>query len=163
MSYTIRTRDQVTPKFVVRQGPKEAVSRLNEVPVPINPLSFTKIIYDPLFQHPENIYEPDPIGRTELWEDVNGTATWEDIKTQTGVIAYLQLIVKAKAKQVIESKWPLWAQNNCALGIYDSTTIDQCKADIAAVITASNAAEDAINNAVSLDAALAVVPAWPAI
>lgn len=154
MPYTIITRAQVTPKYVERSGE----SRLNPIPQLVNPQSFTRLIFSPLQATPHLIYEQAIV---ELWEDLDGTATWADIKAQTSIIAHLQSIVKTEAKLEIEKKWPLWAQNNCALGIYSSATINQCKTDIAAVITASNTAEDLISNAVSMDAALAVKAVWP--
>lgn len=158
MPYTVRILSQVTPKYVVRQGPTGAVSRLNPMTVPVNPASFVRLIHSPLSFNPDLIYDGDI---AELWEDSEGVATWDEIKSQTTIIAYLQSIVRAEAKVVIEKKWPLWAQNNCALGIYSSDIVSQCKTDIASVITASNTTEDAILNAASLDAALAIKATWP--
>lgn len=145
MPYTIRT---ITPQYITvngLNGPETRLAPDGFVP----PQSFIRLLWSS--------------ADVQLWDDVNGTATLAEIKAQTGILTELVKLVKDKANELIVNKWPLWAQNNCALGIYDSATFDQCKADIAAVITASNTAEDAINNAVSLDAALAVVPAWPVI
>lgn len=157
MPYTIRIREQVTPKYVERMGSKGMESRLSPGVKPVNPQSFVRLICSDV----TGLYDADPAHRWELWEDVNGVATWDEIKAQTGAIEYLTRFVKAEAKLTIEKKWPLWAQNNCALGIYGAATVAQCIADIASVITASNTAEDAITNAISMDAALAVKAVWP--
>ena len=69
--------------------------------------------------------------------------------------------VRAEAASCITAKWPLWAQNNCALGIYPDATVAQCAADIAAVIAASNAAEDAIEAATTVAEVEAVTATWP--
>lgn len=158
MNYTVVTRPQVVPKYVIRSEAGKQVSRLNPIPPIEKPTTFGNLIYSPMTANQNIIYDNNVV---ELWEDTAGTATWTDIKTNTGVIAYLQSVVKAEAKQVIEKKWPLWSQNNCSLGIYSSTIIAQCKTDIAAVISASNTAEDNIANAASLDVALTIKASWP--
>jgi hypothetical protein len=146
MPYTIRTIPP--PEMIVVNGLNGPETR----PAPdgwVKPQSYVQLIYQ--------------VGDVQLWEDVDGVATWDEITAAINVVTMLIDRVRRAAKVVIETKWPLWSQNNCALGIYSTTVIDQCKADIAAVITASNTAEDAITNAVSLEAALAVVPIWPVI
>lgn len=75
-------------------------------------------------------------------------------------INYLKQI-RVDAASHITTKWPLWAQNNCALGIYPEATVAQCAADIAAVIAASNAAEDAIGAATTVAEVEAVTATWP--
>lgn len=68
--------------------------------------------------------------------------------------------IRAEAKSVIESKWPVWKQSNVALGVYEGTT---CADDIASVITASNAAEDAVDAATTVQEVEAVSAIWPVI
>jgi hypothetical protein len=146
MTYTIRTIPP--PEYITVPGLNGPETR----PAPdgwTKPQSYVQLIYTE--------------GSTQLWQDVNGEATWPEIKATINIVGHLVNQVRLKAGIEIEKKWPLWAQNNCALGIYGSATIDQCKTDIAAVITVSNTAEDAIMNAVSMDAALAVTPVWPVI
>lgn len=68
--------------------------------------------------------------------------------------------IRTEANQRIEDKWPQWMQNNVALGLYQDTT---CADDIAAVIAASNVAEDAIEAATTVAEVEAVSVSWPVI
>ena len=147
MSYTIRTLPApVATTYQDINGPRQRLTR----PFVERPASFVEMIYSE--------------GDVELWRDHEGTAKLQQVKTQLpGFIPSLIDLVREAAKEKIEEKWPLWAQNNCALGIYNSDTIDQCKADITMIITASNTAEDAIANAETLEAVIAVIPVWPEI
>jgi hypothetical protein len=71
------------------------------------------------------------------------------------------ILLRNEASRLITTKWPLWAQNNCALGVYPDATVAQCTADIAAVIAASNTAEDAIEAATTVAEVEAVTATWP--
>lgn len=76
---------------------------------------------------------------------------------------YRLATIRTEAKTLIESKWPSWRQNNCALGVYPDTVTQECADDIAAVIAASNTAEDAIDAATTVAEVEAVTATWPVI
>jgi hypothetical protein len=157
MPYTIRIVDRIEPTRIV-QGLNGLEVFRNPEPLFTPPQNFVR----KLWEEKSGIYADDPTQRVELWEDVNGIDTFAQITAACpGFIQSRLTLIKQNAKQIIEKKWPLWAQNNCALGLYSETTIAQCKADIAAVIAASNTAEDAVAAATSVDAVLSVTPAWP--
>jgi hypothetical protein len=69
--------------------------------------------------------------------------------------------IRKQAQELIFSKWPSWKQQNCSLGIYPDTVITECSDDIAAVIEASNTAEDAIDTATTIEDVEAVSAIWP--
>lgn len=71
--------------------------------------------------------------------------------------------IRAQAQARILAKYPLWRQTNAALGVYPQAYASQMQADIAAVIEASNAAEDAVTAAADVAAVDAVNPNWPVI
>lgn len=71
--------------------------------------------------------------------------------------------IRAEANKIIETKWPAWRQNNCALGVYPEAVAAECADDIAAVIAASNSAEDAVDAATTVQDVEAVTPTWPVI
>lgn len=81
MGYTIRIREQITPRNVERKNPSTGLVELrpNRGEYLAQPQSFVRLIFSPLQLDPLLIYEADPVGRTELWEDVNGTATMAEI------------------------------------------------------------------------------------
>jgi hypothetical protein len=157
MPFTIRILDAI-PEFITVQGINGPERRRNPEPVFYPPQSYVQLIW----QDKTGLYGSDPARRVELWEDVNGVATLAEVKANCpGFLQSRLALIRANAKQVIEAKWPLWAQNNCALGLYAETVVNQCKDDISTVITVSNTAEDDVLNAVSIDAVLAVNPTWP--
>lgn len=69
--------------------------------------------------------------------------------------------IRSEAASIIEAKWPLWKQNNCAMGVYPEAVAATCTDDIAAVIASSNAAEDAVDAATTVAEVEAVTPVWP--
>jgi hypothetical protein len=71
--------------------------------------------------------------------------------------------IRSEARERIEAKYPEWRQRSAALGLYPAAYVAQMQADIAAVIAASNAAEDAVDAATTNPAAEAVAAAWPVI
>ena len=70
------------------------------------------------------------------------------------------IAIRAEAQGIITADYPLWFQSNVALGVYDSTVGDPMKAAIAAIIVASNTAEDAVEACTTLAEIRAVVPVW---
>lgn len=72
-------------------------------------------------------------------------------------------IIRAQAQDVIVAKWPIWKQINAQSGVYGPDVLQQCTTDIAAVIEASNTAEDAIDAATTPEQAEAVTATWPVI
>ena len=69
--------------------------------------------------------------------------------------------IRAEAQTVITADYPLWFQSNVALGVYDSTVGDPMKAAIAAIIVASNTAEDAVEACTTLAEIRNTTPTWP--
>lgn len=86
-----------------------------------------------------------------------------DIELLSGAKVYALASIRAEANALIESKWPLWKQNNCAMGVYPESVSATCADDIAAVVAASNAAEDAVDAATTVAEVEAVTPVWPII
>lgn len=72
-------------------------------------------------------------------------------------------VVRTDARQRIEAKYPEWRQRSAALGVYPAEYVAQMQADIAAVIAASNAAEDAVAAATTVEQVEAVTATWPVI
>ncbi len=71
--------------------------------------------------------------------------------------------IRSEARTRIESKYPEWRQRSAALGVYPSEYVAQMQADIAAVIAASNTAEDAVAAATTVAEVEAVTATWPVI
>lgn len=71
--------------------------------------------------------------------------------------------INAQAQSIILARYPLWVQSNCANGIYPAAFATQMKADIAAVITASNTATDAVTAAINEAGVNSVIAVWPVI
>ena len=69
--------------------------------------------------------------------------------------------IRAEAEVLILADYPIWYQSNVATGIYDSDVGDPMKAAIAAIIAASNTAEDAVEAALTPSAVNSVTPVWP--
>ena len=69
--------------------------------------------------------------------------------------------IRAEAEVLILTDYPLWYQSNVANGIYTSAVGDAMTAAIAAFISASNTAEDAVDAATTPSAVEAVTPDWP--
>lgn len=118
------------------------------------------------------IYITSQLNAVSVWQE-GATYRWE---SQAGVVAdvpaadvlaaskTLRLFeIRKEAAAVIEADWPTWKQNNCSLGVYPEATTAQCADDIAAVIAASNTAEDAVDAATTVAEVEAVTPSWPVI
>lgn len=71
--------------------------------------------------------------------------------------------IRQEAEDIIYGKYPLYRQLNAVLGAYPAAYLTQLRSDIAAVVTASNAAEAAISAAATADETIAVTAAWPVI
>lgn len=71
--------------------------------------------------------------------------------------------INSEAQTRIIAKYPLWVQSNCANGIYPAAFATQMRADIAAVIEATNTANAAASVAVDEAGVNAVTVAWPVI
>lgn len=69
--------------------------------------------------------------------------------------------IRSQARTIIMAKYPDFVQLNAANGIYPAVIADPMKADIAAVIVASNLAEDAVDTATTKAEVDAVTPNWP--
>lgn len=69
--------------------------------------------------------------------------------------------IRAEAKTRIEALYPQWRQLDAALGLLPDTYVEQMRADIAAIIQASNTAEDAVDAATTIEAVNAVEVVWP--
>jgi hypothetical protein len=68
--------------------------------------------------------------------------------------------IRAEAQSRIYAKWPQWLQANIALGL-DPDLAEDCTDDIAAVRSASNSAEAAIEASTTLAELEAVSASWP--
>jgi acetyl-CoA acetyltransferase len=68
--------------------------------------------------------------------------------------------IRAEAQSRIYAKWPQWLQANIALGL-DPDLAEDCTDDIAAVRSASNTAEAAVESATTLAELEAVSASWP--
>lgn len=79
------------------------------------------------------------------------------------VKAEAKLSIREQAYSLIVGKWPIWKQSNAQMGVYPIAVLEECQGDIAAVIQASNAAEDAIDAAATIEAVEAVSASWPVI
>jgi hypothetical protein len=146
MNYTIRVIPP--PEMITVNGLNGPETR----PAPdgwVKPQSYVQLIYQD--------------GDVQLWEDVNGVATWSEIKAAINIVGKLQKEVRLQAGRVIFPKWPIEYQLNCIDGTYSTATQEQYRADKQSVINESNRCEDLIENATSLEQALAVVPIWPVI
>jgi hypothetical protein len=145
MPYTIITLPE--PETITVQGINGPEQRQRPVPTE-RPAECETLIYTE--------------GRTELWSVRTGGMTDATIfAALPGIRTWQKRVQQATAKEVIERKWPLWAQNNCALGIYGDAAAKQCRADIAAVINACNTAEDAIDAATTISGMLSTTTIWP--
>lgn len=71
--------------------------------------------------------------------------------------------INVEATRRILAAYPLEKQSSANLGIYPQAYTDQMIADIASVISASNAACDAVDAAVDVAGADAVTVNWPVI
>lgn len=71
--------------------------------------------------------------------------------------------INSEAQTRIIAKYPLWGQSNCANGIYPAAYATQMRADIEAVISASNTATDAITAATDEAGVNSVTVVWPVI
>lgn len=69
--------------------------------------------------------------------------------------------IRSEAQLRIVQAHPEWRQRSAALGVYPQSFVDQMQADIAAIVSASNAAEDAVTVASTIADVEAVTPAWP--
>ncbi len=88
MKLTIFIRELVTPKFYTAQvadddmggtdGPTHPEQRLTPIPAPNYPGTFIKRVYYAREMDYYGSYN-NPFKRAELWEDSEGTATWDDI------------------------------------------------------------------------------------
>lgn len=71
--------------------------------------------------------------------------------------------INAEARKRILTTYPIEKQSSANLGIYPQAYTDKMISDIAAVISASNAACDAVDAAVDVAGVDAVVVNWPVI
>lgn len=71
--------------------------------------------------------------------------------------------IRQEAQNIIYGKYPLFRQLNAMSGAYPASYLTQMRADIASVVTASNAAEASITAATTADEAIAVNATWPVI
>ena len=103
-------------------------------------------------------YVPDQM----VWDSaLNNVRPFNEAEVLASAKTEQQRIIRQQAASRITAKWPLWAQANCSLGIYPDATVAQCASDIAAVIAASNTAEDAIEAATTVAEVEAVTATWP--
>lgn len=70
---------------------------------------------------------------------------------------------RLEASRRIEAKYPLWRQQSAVLGVYPESYAAQMATDIAAVVSAENAAADAIDAATTEAEVAAVAVNWPSI
>lgn len=92
MKYTVFTRQQVEPQWIVVNEAVGTSSRLNPGPQPNYPATFLRLI---VRCKDFDLYSDNPIRRQELWEDLSGVAT-------DGEIAPFMAIVYAEQ---IECLW----------------------------------------------------------
>jgi hypothetical protein len=119
-----------------------------------------------------------PDARFVVWENDYARIVWEDTRplpTLAAVQAAWASIelddakqtalaaIRADARKRIYAKYSVETQLSATAGVYPPAFLDQMRTDIAAVIAASNAAEDAVLAAVSVDAVATITPTWPAI
>ncbi|MBT0665750.1 hypothetical protein KI809_15680 [Geobacter pelophilus] len=98
MTYTIRIREQIAPKYIVCRGPSGPVNRLNIVPVPPPPSPAATLIWSDL----SGIYEADPTKRVELWEDPAGVMTDAEVLAQLPELcSYYSAIIRAGAAKAL--------------------------------------------------------------
>lgn len=71
--------------------------------------------------------------------------------------------IRAEAATLIALHYPQWRQNSAALSMYTTAYTTKMQDDIAAVIKASNTAEDAIAATTTNEQAGAVMATWPTI
>lgn len=69
--------------------------------------------------------------------------------------------IRAEAKTRIESSYPQWRQLDAALGLLPDAYTTQMRAEIAAIIEASNTAEDVVDAATTIESVNAVEAVWP--
>lgn len=100
------------------------------------------------------------------WDATLGTQpTLAEIEAQelSAVRHYKVADIRTEARTRIETKYPEWRQRSAALGVYPIEYVAQMQADIAAVIAASNTAEDAVAAATTVAEVEAVTATWPVI
>lgn len=159
MGFIIVQINKVVPQYLTVQGAYGTETSLNPGTIPAPPVG-GELVYD----ERSGLYGDDPTLRVQIYRHSNGTASHAQVLAAAPGLRLKKLAaIRAEARVRIEVKWPLWAQNNVALGLYNETVCTQCRADIAAVITASNLAEDAVLAATDTEAMLAVTASWPTI
>lgn len=99
------------------------------------------------------------------WAHADPMPTEQDINDAALGAAkhFAKEMIRSEAQSLILKKWPWWKQSNAQLGLYPAAVVEACQDDIAAVIQASNAAEDAIDAAATIEAVEAVSASWPVI
>jgi hypothetical protein len=75
MNYTIFTREQVSPKYIIAHGAREDFQTLNPGPAPQYPAGSTLYYQPPTL----DIYSDDPASRRVLLADPNGITTGTEI------------------------------------------------------------------------------------
>lgn len=92
-----------------------------------------------------------------ITEEPDIVPTLDEVKTR------MLSQIRSTASILINAKYPFWVQINCANGIYPVSLAGQMITDIAAVISASNVAENSVTIATTTAEVNAVKPAWPVI
>lgn len=120
--------------------PQEYRDKLGVVEVP-----------DPVYPDPKKfIYTENPDGTLNVVERPLA-------EVQAAKLAHIRM----QAQEMIYQKYPAWVQSNAALGVYPVVFTDTMKDNIAAVIAASNVAQDAIEIALTTDEVNLVEATWP--
>lgn len=99
------------------------------------------------------------------WSSVEQQPTEQQIidAELPAIKSYQKEVIRRQANEIITAKWPIWKQNNAQSGIYPAAVLLECNNDIAAVIEASNVAEDSIDSATTVTQAESVTATWPII
>lgn len=100
------------------------------------------------------------------WESDLITAPSESIISNTSLAAfkaYRLKEIREEASKRILAKWPMWMQMNCVSGVYPESVLETYKEDVAAIVQASNTAEDSIDAATTIEQVEGVTVTWPTI
>lgn len=122
MPYSIRIREQIIPRYIVREGPYGLISRDNPGPEYTTPPTSSATIYSDL----SGIYDADPGRRVELFEDAAGTAIDVEIFT---ACPYLKVSIIDQVKQIRAQALDKIAKCAGVLALYDENYKAACAFD----------------------------------